>query len=123
MRPALVISSDSFNRAGLDIILAGITSQISPATPATDILLPAEDQNRAGLRKPSLVRLGKIVTLDQRLVRRKLGHIPDYTLAQLTSVLHKILSPEPLNETHPSIHESRAVYRSDMPKKERRKKS
>jgi mRNA interferase MazF len=79
-RPALVTSSDSFHRSGLDVILAGITSKIPKEIPVTDFLLSHEDQICAGLPKPSLVRLGKIVTLDCRLVRKKLGHIQDPTL-------------------------------------------
>jgi len=71
VRPALVISSDSFQRSGLDVVLAGITSQIPKKIPGTDFLLSLEDQRLAGLPKPSLIRLGKIVTLDQRLIRKK----------------------------------------------------
>jgi mRNA interferase MazF len=110
MRPALVISSDSFQKAGIDIILAGITSQTGNVTSPTDILLCPEDQNLAGLRKPSLVRLGKIVTLDQRLVRGKLGTLPVITMAQLTSELHKVLSSDQGKDSHSSVHEPPAVY-------------
>jgi mRNA interferase MazF len=90
MRPALVISLDSFQQSGLDVVLSGITSQIPKKIPATDILLSPEDQRQAGLPKPSIVRLGKIVTLDKRLIRKKLGHLPETTLSKLTSELHKI---------------------------------
>ena len=93
MRPALVISSNSFHRSGLDVILAGITSQTGKSTRSSDILLSIEDQNRAGLQKTSWVRLGKMLTLDRRLIRGKLGEIPDSTLAQLTMVLHSISVP------------------------------
>ena len=92
IRPALVVSSDSFQHSGQDIVLAGITSQIPKKIPATDFLLSPADQYQAGLPKPSLVRLGKIVTLDQRLIRKKLGCLPEETLAKLALELHKILS-------------------------------
>jgi len=90
MRPALVVSSETFNGQGLDVILAAVTSQIQKKSPA-DHLLSAEDQKQAGLPKPSLVKLGKIVTLDQRLIRKKLGRIPEPTLSLLTLKLHKLL--------------------------------
>ncbi len=91
VRPALVISSDSFQRSSLDIVLAGITSQIPKKLPITDFLLSEEDQHQAGLPKPSIVRLGKIVTLDKRLIRKKLGHLPEVTLSKLTMELHKVI--------------------------------
>jgi mRNA interferase MazF len=91
VRPALVVSSDSFQRSGLDVVLAGITSQIPKKIPATDFLLSLEDQHLAGLPKPSLVRLGKIVTLDQRLIRKKLGRLSEPTLAKLSVELQKLL--------------------------------
>ncbi len=92
MRPALVISADSFQRSGMDVVLIGITSQIPKKIPSTDYPLSPEDQRQGGLPKPSLVRLGKIVTLDQRLIRKKLGHVSAETLNRLILDLHKLLS-------------------------------
>jgi mRNA interferase MazF len=80
MRPALVVSSDDFNGQNLDLILVAITSQIPKKAASTDHALAAEDHKQAGLPKPSLVKVGKIVTLDQRLIRKKLGRISDPTL-------------------------------------------
>jgi mRNA interferase MazF len=91
MRPALVVSSDAFNSQNLDVILVAVTSQISKKLSSADHLLSPADQKQAGLPKPSLVKLGKVVTLDQRLIRKRLGRIPDPTLALLTIELHKLL--------------------------------
>src|SRR5437773_12025147 len=82
MRPALVISSDRFNQ-GNDLVLVAITSQIAKKPSEGDILLSPHDQKEAGLPKPSVVRLGKVVTLDQRLIRKKLGRISEATLIHL----------------------------------------
>jgi hypothetical protein len=43
-------------------------------------------------QNPRSLKLGKIVTIDQRLIRKKLGHINNPTLGYLTTELHKILS-------------------------------
>lgn len=91
MRPALVVSSDEFNALNLDLILVAVTSQVPKKISATDHVLPAEDQKQAGLPKTSLVKVGKIVTLDQRLIRKRLGRISDPTLSLLTLKLHKVL--------------------------------
>lgn len=91
MRPALVVSSDAFNHNSADLVVVGITSRISRDTGGADYLLTGGDQRFAGLPKASLVRLGKIVTLDKRLIRKKLGRLPEPTLAILTIALHKLL--------------------------------
>jgi len=91
MRPALIVSSNEFNSRNLDVILAAITSQIPKKIPTTDHLLALDDQKQAGLPKTSLVKLGKVVTLDQRLVRKKLGSLSDPTLSLLTLKLHQLL--------------------------------
>ena len=91
MRPALVVSSDVFNQENPDVIVVAITSRIPKRSSGKHNLLSSHDQKLAGLPKPSLIKLGKIVTLDKRLIRRKLGRIPDPTLAFLTFELHKLL--------------------------------
>ncbi|MBI5574200.1 MAG: type II toxin-antitoxin system PemK/MazF family toxin [Elusimicrobia bacterium] len=89
-RPALVISSKWYNENKIDIILAAITSQI-PAKPDEDeYLLSHKEQNLAGLLKQSIVKVGKIITLDQRLIRKKLGHLQDETLFHIKNILLKI---------------------------------
>lgn len=95
-RPCLVISSATFNRSHADIIVAAITSRI-PATLATDdcLLTPAE-QRACGLPLPSVVKLGKIVTIDQRLVRKRLGMLPPAAFRRVLRGLRTILGqPRP----------------------------
>ena len=77
-RPALVLSSDSYNQSHPDVIAAAITSKIPGQLKADEFLISESDLNTAGLPKPSIIRLGKVVTIDQRLIRRKLGQLsPD----------------------------------------------
>jgi mRNA interferase MazF len=110
-RPALVVSSDSFHRGAMDVILVGITSKIEGKRALGDFPLSLEDQRYAGLVKPSLVRLGKMVTLDRRLIRKKLGFIPPSTLSHLISILRQLLSEEPPEEKPAEVRESPARYK------------
>lgn len=71
-RPAVVISSDAFNAAGIKLIVAAITSNVSPPFRPGDALL--NDWSAAGLLKPSAVR-GVLATVDKSDVVRKLGMI------------------------------------------------
>jgi mRNA interferase MazF len=68
-RPALIIND--YNDG--DIIVCRITSQIY--TSRNDIFI--NDWEKAGLKKPSVVRIHKIATLDKGLVERIMGKIND----------------------------------------------
>jgi mRNA interferase MazF len=90
-RPAVVISSEEFNARQRDIIVLAITSQI-PSTPGPDDYpLSRGDQEAAGLPKPSLVKCGKLLTIDQRLIRKAMGRLPPETLTRLTQRLLGLL--------------------------------
>ena len=90
-RPALVLSGDRFHQSGQDVIIAAITSQ--QASMFTDY--PLQDWQSAGLLGPSVVRVGKLLTLHRALVRRKLGalalsdlHEVEKRLVQLLELQH-----------------------------------
>ncbi len=86
-RPAVVLSSSHFNRRRNDVIIAAITSHLPKKIATDEYLLTATEQHRAGLPKPSMVKLGKIVTLEQRLVRKRLGRIPETGRRRLVTIL------------------------------------
>lgn len=90
VRPAVVVSSDTFNR-GADVILVAISSQTAKAE-AWDVLARASDPSfaRTGLRLPSVFKCGKILTLSKGIVRRRLGNAGPY-LGKLAPNLKRIL--------------------------------
>jgi mRNA interferase MazF len=65
-RPGLVLAADES-----DVLLARITTR-SPRDPG-DVLL--ENWPAVGLPKPSTIRLTKLVTVDKRLVLRRVGRL------------------------------------------------
>jgi mRNA interferase MazF len=75
-RPAILLSSTAFNLRHQDAILAAITSYVPEVLTGDEYLFHDEEQREAGLPKPSIVKVGKIVTLDQRLIRKQLGRMP-----------------------------------------------
>jgi mRNA interferase MazF len=87
-RPAVVISSDAFNAAGIKLVVAAITSNLSPPFRPGDALL--NDWNTAGLLKPSAVR-GVLATVDKSDVVRKLGMISPNDSARVQQGIADIL--------------------------------
>lgn len=63
--------------------MLAITSQVPAVLNPEDFRLSPDDRRAAGLPKPSIVKCGKLLTIDQRLIRKTLGRLPPPTLASL----------------------------------------
>ncbi len=90
-RPALIVSSNWFNRQQNDIIVMAITSQIPVQVSTNEYLLSPADLRDSGLPKASIVKLGKIVTIDQKLVKKRLGKLSERTMLSILDDFLKIL--------------------------------
>lgn len=87
-RPAVVLSVDVFNRAGTKLIVAAVTSNVSPPFRPGDVLL--SDWQKAGLIKPSAVR-GVLATIDKQDIVRSMGELTDDDLAKVESAIANTL--------------------------------
>lgn len=85
-RPALIISSDQFNNNHKDVIVMAISSQIPYQIPEDEYLLSPADMKTSGLPRKSVIKLGKVVTINQSLIIKKLGKIQTQTI---TSILNQ----------------------------------
>jgi len=90
-RPSLIISSDKFNNTASDLILLAITSHIPPKLSEFEFRLSETDQKSCGLPKASVVKLGKVASIEQILIRKVLGEMPRETLSQIHSKFIKII--------------------------------
>ena len=71
-RPALVVSTDLYNAAGLDILIAQITSRVNaPPRPGDHLIVRWQ---KAGLLVPSLLR-SRPTTLEATQVIRVMGQL------------------------------------------------
>lgn len=89
-RPCLIISSAAFNSSHPDIIAVAITSQVPEKPSVSEYRLSPKEQLACGLPKPSIIKLGKIVTLDQRLIRKTLGNLQHASTKRVINKLQKI---------------------------------
>jgi mRNA interferase MazF len=89
-RPALVVSAS--DRPGDDCILAFITSRTTNVE-ATDLLLEMSDPDFAstGLRVSSMVRCGKLMTLNHRLLVGRIGHLSGRLMIEVNTRLRVAL--------------------------------
>ena len=69
-RPVVVLSVDAFHQAGSKLVVATLTSNVSPPLRPGDTMI--HDWASAGLAKPSAMR-GIIITIDQNEVVRPFG--------------------------------------------------
>lgn len=83
LRPAVVLVTTA-----TDSTVCFITTQLGWQEP-TDLLLSPNEIN--GLKKPSLLRIGKIATLDKTLVKGLLGRLSQVEVIELNTKLKTLL--------------------------------
>lgn len=87
VRPALVVSTDSLNRKGEDVIFAFITTK--EYNGPFDLRVAATDPSfqATGLKESSTLRISKLMCLEQRLARRRLGRADARILGRVEAAL------------------------------------
>lgn len=80
-RPAVVLSSDAFHGSGHGVILAAVTSNIQNAS--FSVLFRAADLVDGRLPKTRRVKVGKLVTIDRSVIRRRIGRLRRPVLDQV----------------------------------------
>ena len=83
IRPAVVLYKNE-----LDVTICFITSELKWKTKHDVALLPSHDN---GLKVASLIRIGKIATIDADLVLGELGKLNDVEIAKMNNGLKDLL--------------------------------
>jgi mRNA-degrading endonuclease toxin of MazEF toxin-antitoxin module len=92
-RPALVVSSDSLNEIRPDVLVAAISSQLPPQIAGDEMLIPQAELAQWGLPKPSVIKLTKLFSIHQSLIRKTLGRAPDVSLQAVLRKIQKQFEP------------------------------
>lgn len=87
-RPAVAVSALHYVEQRADVILMAITSQVSPAGGELEAFVMKWQE--AGLAKPSVLK-PVIFTMDQRLIRSKIGSLMPDDVQQLRGLLERML--------------------------------
>jgi mRNA interferase MazF len=85
LRPAVVIQSDAYNRRLGTAILAPVTSNVRHSAEKTQVEVDpnAPDGATSGLLRLSSIKSENLMTVETRLIRRKIGTLPASLLSQL----------------------------------------
>lgn len=91
IRPALIISSDSYNNRESDRIVLPISSNISRPCP-DDIIIYSNNKwfKDTGLKVSSAICTGKILTLDKKVIKRNIGQLSGEIMAEVKEKLREI---------------------------------
>jgi len=87
-RPAVIVTSRSYNIAKPDIVLMPITSQLRPSPTLGEVWIT--HWQAAGLIKPSAIK-PIFATLEQSLIIRQLGTLPETDQRVLKTTISAIL--------------------------------
>ena len=89
-RPALVVSADWYNKRYRDVVLVAVTSHVPPILDELDYRITETDFKTGKLYKDSIVKLGKVFTIENSLIIKKIcdvhGRIMDKILDQMHNV-------------------------------------
>jgi len=87
-RPAVVVSSASYNAARPDLILMAVSSQVRAAVTVGEVSIV--NWQKAGLLKPSVIK-PVLTTIEKGLVLRQPGQLEQPDCQALQNVLRTIL--------------------------------
>jgi mRNA interferase MazF len=81
VRPAVVVSSDAFNRSQIStVVVAVVTSNLALAAAPGNVRL---NRREGGLSKASVVNVSQLATVDKSTLVDQIGRLPATRLGQL----------------------------------------
>jgi mRNA interferase MazF len=89
VRPIIVISNNEFNTSSEDIIVVGVTSNISKDKYTINLTNVHLDEGR--LLTNCCIKVENILKIDKELVIKKIGKINKETLKEIISILNEII--------------------------------
>ena len=88
-RPVVVISTDRYNAAGLDMVVVAMTS--NPTQTTWSFVISSADMMEGHLNRPGTVRVDKIYTLEQSLAVARFGKVSAPVLNRIRDALLQLV--------------------------------
>lgn len=88
VRPAVIVSNDSFNKKSDDCIMVPLTTIIKDEP--YSILINQEDLTLGKLLKPSRIRVDKIFAVEKNIILMKIGSINNLIFEKIKQEIFKM---------------------------------
>ncbi|MFV1950741.1 MAG: type II toxin-antitoxin system PemK/MazF family toxin [Nitrospinota bacterium] len=88
-RPAIIISSDTYNKTNEDIVVVALTSNIEPRD--FTVTLTSNDLEDGTLKVTSMIRVDKIYTLNKSIVIKIFGRVKLDILTKIKNSIFKLI--------------------------------
>ena len=89
VRPVIIVSTDEFNKNSEDVIVVGVTSNISKNRYTVNLTKSSLDEGT--LFTDCSVKVENILRLDKELIIKKIGRINKDTLIEIVNKLNEII--------------------------------
>ncbi|MCR4327047.1 MAG: type II toxin-antitoxin system PemK/MazF family toxin [Nanoarchaeota archaeon] len=92
VRPVVVVSNNSFNSNSEDLIVVGLTSNISKDR--YSILVKNKDLDEGKLHAPCCIKSENILKVDKEIIIKKIGKVKRNKIQPVIEVIHSLISQE-----------------------------
>jgi len=92
VRPVIVISNNKFNEHSEDVLIVGVTSNISKER--YTLSLKNNDLEEGKLITPCCIKVENILKIDKELIIKKIGRINKEKLISIIDIILKIINPK-----------------------------
>lgn len=91
-RPALIISTNTYNESHEDIVVVAMTSNIEPRD--FSIIIDTGDMARGELKAKSMIRADKIYTLNKSIVLKTFGGVKPEVMLKIKNTILGLIEME-----------------------------
>ena len=89
-RPVVLIQADEFNQSNISTVLcASVTSNLGLANAPGNVRISGRS---SGLRKPSVVNVSQLITVDKRFLAKKIKTLDHQRMSQVDEGLRLVLN-------------------------------
>lgn len=89
-RPALVVSANWYNKRYRDVVLVAVTSRVPLILDELDYRITESDFKTGKLYKDSIVKLGKMFTIENSLILQKICDVRGQTMDKILDQLNNV---------------------------------